>query len=189
MISSFKELKEKYEHHPKVQAIIKELKEKDLNELLKIKEKSREILKELTEEGVTDDEDKEFLFECVVRLAASRMILDNGMNSLLGRQEEKLVKLIPAGFDLNVLLHPDFPYTLHLTEEDREKVLLRHQEIMRKKKEELERLKSLPNYDEIKKELDKLDFILRMSALDEKNEKRDLELINKALSLLGSGPL
>ena len=189
MVKSFKEVKEEYNNHPLAQEVSSDLSKKEVGEIIKIKEKSREILKEMLESNfVSDREDKNFLLENVIKLTMSKTILEKNMNFIIANQERKLVDMIPNGFNLSVLLHPDFPYTLSFIDSDFEGVLVNHENLMKEKQKEIEKLKNVPNFGSIVGELDKLNKLLSINAMDKKNEKNDLDILNSSLSLLNSCP-
>ena len=105
MVNLFEEVIRNYSEHPLNKKVKYVLESKNLNEIIRAKDKTREIIKEMSSGGIMDKDDKEFLLENVILLSNSSCILQNSFSSLLTKQESKLLNIIPSGFNLSVLLH------------------------------------------------------------------------------------
>jgi len=187
MVFSFKEISDKYKELDLSIRFFEELNKMELNDIHRIKEKAAVVLNDFNEKPV-DEEDREFLLENIIKFCLSKNLLDEKIGIIINMGERKIIELLPPGFNVGALLHPDFPYTIGFVNDGFDIILTNHKLIMDQKKVEIEKLKSQPNGTEILTEVEKLNNVLGFKAIDKKNEKRDLELVNKALSLFWLSP-
>ena len=182
MIQSFRDLLI-YKDKPLVERIINELSQKDVEEIYSIKKQNKENLKQILSHNDWNENDRKEAVEYAITMTVGRMIIDVGPKSKLQVLEDEIqnsVKDILDNGHIQALIHPSFHYTSKMTGmeldiESKEK----HDKIMEKRNEAIEKLMNAGKYNNLRPLIEKLDRILYISAEDESNELEETDLVNK----------
>jgi hypothetical protein len=187
MINSFPQMYEEYRGFPLVLRILGEMKRLPLDELHARKIAARTKMKRLVGFSSLTEDGKKQLTEAVITLAAARKVIDHDKIETVENGILEIVRKHTG--EWHALLHPDFPYTneFYANPETVERVLRRHALIMERKRVLLEEIRaaSQADYDGLLPLFAELNKALKYGAEDERDERSELELINRCIDRVG----